>query len=115
MKLKCCSQFNRPGVKGEVIEGTTLTVEGLAPSLIEIIQSSVAGDAIPRVGVEMYDDSETHGVIRNNAPNVLSEIYDYGYDHENLPKVDLGEDLPVSESSEPIETADNSQSEPEER
>lgn len=80
MKYLTPAKITKP--KGYVVEGSTMTIPNLAPSLIEIIACS-STDGFPLVGTPMYDESESAGLARIEARRkVLSDIQDFGKANE---------------------------------
>lgn len=63
---------------GYVVEGTTMTIPNLAPSLLELIAAS-ATDGLPMVGQPLFDESESAGEARLQAKQCdLASVFDFG-------------------------------------
>lgn len=76
--MKIYKYSNPRNCEGYKVEGSTMTLPNLAPSLIEIINASISGDGLPYTSTPMYDDSEESGIARimaNHTP--LCDKYDF--------------------------------------
>lgn len=51
-------------VKPVHINGTSLTIPGLAPDMQTLLAAALNGEPLPRYGVPMYDESEEAGQAR---------------------------------------------------
>lgn len=51
-------------VKSVHIQGTSLTIPGLAPDMQSLLAAALSGEPLPRSGVPMYDESEEAGEAR---------------------------------------------------
>lgn len=112
MKQEFYSFSNPRKCHGYKVEGSTLTIPNLAPTLIEIINSSISGDGVPLTSHPLYDDSEDSGFARcmaNSTP--LSEKFHFAYEEatkENDAKLvdkeadDVADEIVQSETKQDI-------------
>ncbi|CAJ0592173.1 unnamed protein product [Cylicocyclus nassatus] len=78
MKYKLNSK-SETNFGAHVVEGTTLTIPGLAPSLIELLEANLAGEGLPMVGKPLFDDSEEAGSARLAAKEYSNLGYNTDY------------------------------------
>lgn len=68
MYKSCTRWIPREKVLTEKVKGSSMTVQGLAPSLEEIIRSNmVNNEPLPYTGTPIYDESDNAGIARVNA------------------------------------------------
>lgn len=55
------------------IEGTSMTIPGLAPDLQTLLAAAEAGEPLPRVGVPVYDETPEAGIVRAGVAELTPE------------------------------------------
>lgn len=80
MRLKFESPSNISLPELERVQGTTLTVPNMAPSLIELLNSSISnGEPLPDNGLNVYDDSDEAGLTRLlSRQRTVAEVVAFG-------------------------------------
>lgn len=68
-----------PVPAGQHVEGSTMTIPNLAPSLISLLESNINGQGMPLTSQPQYDESEASGFARLEAGGAtVGEILDNG-------------------------------------
>ena len=62
-----------PLCKAVHIQGSSLTIPGLAPDLQTLLAAAEQGELLPRVGTPMYDESEEAGQVRISVGDLPPE------------------------------------------
>lgn len=102
MKCQHCNNYDIP--KPYHVEGSTLTVPGLAPTLIELIEANVVGQPLPLTSQPMYDDNEASGFARVQAHcAVMSDVVNFALSEDNNGNNAV---KPTTTENEPLGEAD---------
>lgn len=91
--------------KGYHVEGSTLTIPNLAPSLIEIIASS-SSDGLPYSSIPQFDDDESSGLARVKSRTTLNEVFDFGNEQSS----EHNEEVSTNEEVQNVEIIQNENS-----
>lgn len=75
--LKSNRHCNISTPSAQLVEGSTLTIPNLAPTILELLQSSLNGDALPLTSSPLYDEDDNSGIARVNSFHDISDLKDF--------------------------------------